>query len=288
MSHPKFGPAGAGEQFYNTGHKSSLEMPVYLSGLGLDCFEYQCGRGVNISADKAVQLGEKAKEYGVALSIHAPYFISLNSPDPEKRQNSIRYLLESTRALSAMGGKRVIFHPGGLGKQSREEAFAAASETLVNALQTLENEGLGHILLCPETMGKNNQLGDLEETVNFCKLSDRLLPCVDFGHLNSRTQGGIDGYAAYEAVFDTISNGIGTDKARRIHCHFSKIEYTAGGEKNHLTFAEDTHFGPDYEPLMELLYKKNYAPVIICESRGTQEIDAKTMKSCYISLTNNK
>ena len=41
-----------------------------------------------------------------------------------------------------------------------------------------------HIALCPETMGKINQLGSLEEVMTLCRVDERILPTIDFGHLN--------------------------------------------------------------------------------------------------------
>jgi deoxyribonuclease-4 len=61
--------------------------------------------------------------------------------------------------------------------------------------------------------------------------------------------------------------------------------YTAGGEKTHLTF-EDTEYGPDFEPLMEVIHERNYTPFIICESQGTQAEDAAKMREYYENLCN--
>ena len=76
---------------------------------------------------------------------------------------------------------------------------------------------------------------------------------------------------------------LGDDKARYMHCHFSKIEWTAAGEKRHLTFA-DTLYGPDFEPLAEALVRDGLCPRIICESAGTMAEDALAMKQCYLAL----
>ncbi|MBQ3816901.1 MAG: endonuclease IV, partial [Clostridia bacterium] len=112
----KFGPAGTGENFKALKYKSSLDVPEYLSAMGLDAFEYQCGRGVNIGIDKAVQLGKLASEKGITLSLHAPYYISMSSTEEEKRLNSINYILASARAVDAMGGNRIVVHTGSCGK----------------------------------------------------------------------------------------------------------------------------------------------------------------------------
>lgn len=279
----KFGPAGNSESFKTMGYKHSLQVPEYIVKKGLDAFEYQCGRGVNIGEEKARDLGKIADEKGVALSLHAPYYISMSSVEEEKRLNSIRYILDSARAVNFMGGTRIVVHTGSCSKISREEALSLAIDTMKLAIKTLDDEGLENVRICPETMGKINQLGTLEEVIALCKLDERLLPCIDFGHLNARTLGGSNSKEAFEKILDTVENELGQARLKEFHSHFSKIEYSAGGEKKHLTF-EDRVYGPDFEPLMELIYKKNLSPTFICESAGTQAEDAKQMKDYYLSL----
>lgn len=279
----KFGPAGNSASFSAMGYKSSLQVPEYVEKIGLDAFEYQCGRGVNIGEDKARQLGRLAAEKGITLSLHAPYYISMSSVEAAKRDNSINYILSSAKAVDFMGGNRIVVHTGSCGKISRGEALELASDTMKKALAALDSENLGHIHICPETMGKVNQLGTLDEVLQLCKIDERLIPCIDFGHLNARDMGYFKTKADYKTVFDKIESVLGHDRLCNFHSHFSKIEYTAGGEKRHLTF-EDTVYGPDFEPVMELTAKKNLSPIFICESDGTQAEDAKTMKDYYGNL----
>lgn len=276
----RFGPAGNSDSFYDEGHKATVEAPLWLHTRGLTAYEYQCGRGVRVSEETARAMGEEAAKYGVALSLHAPYFISLASAEAEKRDNSIRYILESARAVTAMGGTRIVVHPGGLGGLSRADATVLASETLRRAQQALDDEGLSSVHICPETMGKINQLGDLEEVLTFCRIDERFLPCIDFGHLNCRTLGGVNSKDAFAAILDRLQDVLGTERAARFHSHFSKIEYTAGGEKRHLTFA-DTQFGPEPAPLMQLIAERGWSPTFISESDGTQAEDAAEMKRLY-------
>ena len=279
----KFGPAGSAESFKAMGYKSSLQIPEYLNKFSLDCFEYQCGRGVNIGEEKAKELGNVAKEKGIALSLHAPYYISMSSVEEEKRLNSVNYILASAGAVNAMGGDRIVVHTGSCGKISREKALSLAIDTMKLALDALKSEGLSHIHICPETMGKVNQLGTLTEVMELCKIDESLIPCIDFGHLNARDLGILKSKEDFEGVLNKIENDLGKDRLNVFHSHFSKIEYTTGGEKRHLTF-EDTVYGPDFEPLMELVYKKGLNPTFICESAGTQTEDAKQMKDYYLSL----
>ena len=279
----KFGPAGSAESFKTMGYKSSLQIPEYLNKFGLNAFEYQCGRGVNIGEDKARQLGVIAKEKGITLSLHAPYYISMSSVEEEKRLNSVNYILASARAVNAMGGDRIVVHTGSCGKISREQALELAIDTMKISLDALKSEGLSHIHICPETMGKVNQLGTLREVMELCKVDDSLIPCIDFGHLNARDLGVINSKEDYDAILNEIKNSLGGDRLNCFHSHFSKIEYTNGGEKRHLTF-EDNVYGPDFEPLMELVYKYNLSPTFICESAGTQTEDVKQMMDYYNSL----
>lgn len=283
-----FGPAGTPLDFSEKGYKNSLDVPDYIVSCGLDAFEYQCGQGVRIKEELASKLGNKAKEAGVRLSLHAPYFISLSSVEKEKRDNSINYILQSARAVDWMGGTRIVIHSGSCSKISREEALSLAKETLMRARDALVAEGLSHIRCCPETMGKINQLGTLDEVMELCALDESFLPCIDFGHLNARTFGNSNSVEAYTEILDAIENRLGKSRLNEFHSHFSKIEYTEnGGEKKHLTF-EDTVYGPDFEPLMELVYKRGLSPTFICESAGTQGLDAKAMKDYYMGLTEKR
>ena len=279
----RFGPAGTAESFKAMGYKTSLQVPEYLKKFNLDCFEYQCGRGVNIGEEKAKQLGSIAAENGIILSLHAPYYISMSSTDEEKRKNSVNYILASARAVNAMGGDRIVVHTGSCGKISRTDALELAIDTMRMALDALKSEGLSHIHICPETMGKVNQLGTLQEVMELCRIDESLIPCIDFGHLNARDLGIIKSAEDYSSILETVKSNLGTDRLKSFHSHFSKIEYTTGGEKRHLTF-DDRKYGPDFEPLMELVYKYGLEPVFICESAGTQTEDAKQMKDFYTKL----
>ena len=277
---PRFGPAGISDSFAAQGYKTSLDIPAYTAGMGLDAFEYQCGHGVRLAEDKARQMAALAAEKGIVFSVHAPYYISMSSLDEEKRLGSIRYLLQSAQLCRALGGRRIIFHPGSCGKQSRAAALEKALDTLRRGVEALDEAGYGDMTLCPETLGKIGQLGDLDEVLALCGVDERVVPCIDFGHLNARTLGGIRSKADYAAILDRMGEALGDERARKFHVHFSRIEFSAGGEKRHWTFAE-TQFGPEPAPLMELLAERRLAPVVICESAGTQAEDARTLGQIY-------
>jgi deoxyribonuclease-4 len=280
----KFGPAGNSESF-SVRYKSTVDAPQFLSEMGLDHYEYQCGRGVRVSDKLAAALKAKSAQYGVSLSVHAPYFISLSSVEAEKRDNSINYILQSCDAAKRLGADRIVIHSGSCAKITREKALELAKDTLIRARKQAVSAGFEDIHFCPETMGKVNQLGNLSEVLELCKLDETFIPCIDFGHLNAREFGFIKGIAEYETMLDEVENALGTDRLKIFHSHFSKIMFTVpGGEKKHLTFDDNQGFGPDYEPLMELVAKKNLSPTFICESAGTQAEDAVKMKNSYLGF----
>ena len=276
-----FGPAGNAESFP---YKSSVDAPRWLNELGLDCYEYQCGKGVRVKEDTAVALGRQAQEHGISLSLHAPYFINLANPDPESQEKTIGYITSSCLVADQMGATRVVIHSGALMKRTREEAMNIALPFLRRIVAVCEDQGFGHITLCPETMGKINQLGDLDEVLRLCQVHESLIPCVDFGHLYARSLGKDEGAEAVERMLSRMESELGTDRASRFHSHFSHIEFTPnGGEKCHRTFDDDGGYGPAWEPLAQAVAERGWSPTFICESAGTQAEDALTMKRIYQS-----
>ena len=130
---PRFGTAGLSDS-YRVRSCDPQAMAEYTASFGLTAFEYQCGRGVRLGLDKAAALKEAFDAKGITFSVHAPYYISMSSLEEDKRLNSIQYLLQSAAACRALGGKRIIFHSGSCGKQSREAALEKALDTMRRAV----------------------------------------------------------------------------------------------------------------------------------------------------------
>lgn len=279
----KFGPSGNSDSFYTQGYKSTWQAPEWLKSMGLNAYEYPFGRGVMLSEEGAAKIREKAEAHGIFISAHAPYFINLANPDPEKIENSFKYITDAAKALNALGGDHLVVHIGAQMKMDRSTAIANCQVNLKAALTRLDDLGLGHIHICPETMGKKSQIGDLSETLDFCLLDERLIPCVDFAHLHALHGGALNSTEDFAKVLDEMESKIGIERAREMHVHFSTIEYTAAGEKQHRTFAEEK-YGPRFENLAPLLKERHYEPTIICECKGTMADDAKAMREIFDSL----
>ncbi len=284
LSRALFGPGGNSLSFFAAGKKSTVDAPMWVKEFGLDAYEYEAGRGVMGRPETFELIGKNAKEAGIKLSIHAPYFISLSSVEEDKRKNSSKYIVDSARALKALGGRTIVIHAGSCAKIQRSLAASYAKEALSYAIGVLQEEGLYGFDLGIETMGKVNQFGTLDEVIDMCSVDKTVVPVVDFGHMNARELGGVFVTTDdYKRVFDAIARGVSPEAAQNLHCHFSKIEYTKGGEKKHLTF-DDKQYGPEYHPLMKAVVDLGVTPTIICESDGTMAEDALTMKKSYESL----
>ena len=277
-----FGPGGNSDEFRRAGWKSTLDAPRFVASCGLDAYEYEAGQGISATPETLSAIGREAVAHGVRMSLHTPYFVSLSSVEPEKRQKSVEYLYESARASACLGATVMVVHTGSAAKISRETAMAYATDTLRQADEMLAENGFS-VKLGLETMGKLNQLGTLDEVLTLCKLSPRFVPVVDFGHINAREQGILRAEDDFKRIFDRIAEELGPEAAETLHCHFSRIEYTEKGEKRHLTFADET-FGPDHRPLFRAVVSLGVSPTFISESAGTQSEDARAMQAYYRSL----
>ncbi len=276
----RFGPAGQSDAFNASGRSGAPEAAAWCAEQGLDAWEMAFGHGVYLKPDKAPAVGTAAEANGIVLSAHAPYYVNLANPDREKRLRSFAYLTDTAEALLACGGREIVVHAGSGMKRERGEALRYVREGLAEVLERLDDRGLGEARLCPETMGRPGQIGDLEEILDLCLIDERLIPCVDFAHLHALTGGGLDSAEAFMRVLDRAEEVLGRDRAQGMHMHFSAIEFGPGGEKRHRTF-DEKDYGPDFGLLMPLLAERGYHGILICECRGTQDRDALLMKERY-------
>lgn len=279
----KFGPSGNSSSFFDEGFSSSLDAPKWLRDKGLDIYEYSFGRGVRIGEKHARAIGEEAKNNSIEISVHSPYYINFASNIEENVINSIGYMMKSIETLKYFNGNRVVVHPGSPLKQDRKTACNMMIRNFTSLAEMIIDSGPEEIIICPETMGKVNQMGTLEEILKICSIADFYIPCIDFGHINSRYNGYFENRDNYKAVFDEIFNAIGEERGRKIHMHFSHIEYGKLGEIRHLTFNDDK-FGPFFEDLAPILIDYKIEGYLLSESAGTQAEDALYMKKVYNDL----
>ncbi len=257
--------------------------------LGLDALEWEFVRGVRYNAALAQRVGETARENGISLSCHAPYFLNLLSDEPKKKAYSKHLILESARMLSdaakagAPGGAssehggRVVFHAGYFLKKPAAQALAEMREEFKELLRKKREERL-RIVFAPELTGKPTAWGSLDELCELCSefaLED-FNPCIDFAHHLARGNA-LKTSADYEKIFDALERSLGAKALRSLHCHFSNVRYSEKGEINHLTI---DHGAPPFAPLAQALAERKCGGVIVSESPNN-EIDALEMKHVY-------
>lgn len=287
MNKARFGPAGNADAFLAAGYRESKDAPAWLAAQGLTAYEYQCGHGVQVGEETARKIGLAAAQHDIYLSIHAPYYINLSSAEDDRVEKNIKYVLQTARLAQWMGASRMVVHCGGLGKRTREECMKNSHENIQLILTELENAHLTDCTICLETMGKQSIIGSAEEICKLVSADERLLPCIDFGHLNCRTQGGMNSRQDVKRLLNLMEQTIGIERTHRMHVHFSHIEYGDKGEIRHLTFA-DTVYGPDFLPVAQEIAARKYQPVFICESSGTQAEDACTMQQIFLEQQRGK
>ena len=245
--------------------------------LGLKHLELEFVYGVRMQAEKAVEVGELAQELGVTLSIHGPYYINLNSPEPAKRDASRERILDSCRIGHLLGAKSVCFHAAfNLGQQP-EQVFDHVLSEMILIEQNLFDEGIDDLFLAPELTGKPTQFGDLDELIELSKNLKITRLCIDFAHYYARSIGSYNSYEDFLEVIKKIRAGLGEVVTENLHMHFSGIKYTAKGERKHEILAE-TEF--NWKKMLTALKHQNVGGYLVCESPNLEE-DALIAKEYY-------
>jgi len=271
-----FGTAGVP---LSTSEDSSLAAIERIQALGLDCLEIEFVKGVRMGFDTARKVREKAAALGVRLSVHAPYFINLNSEDPGKRLSSQERLLNTARVGAACGAASVVFHAAFYGKDPAEKTYATVKKELGTIQSIVRTERLG-ITLRVETMGKRSQFGSLDEVLTLCREVDGLQPCLDFSHLYAR-EGKVNSYMDFHRVLSKVARKLGPRALRDVHIHIAGIHYGDKGEIKHLNL-EDADFR--YDEWLQALRDLAVEGLVICESPNLEE-DALMLKKLYLAQT---
>jgi len=274
--HPRFGPAGTPLAFKEL-NQPITELPRFLRAEELDALEYQAvrwGQVPQIKRENAEKLGSNAKRNDVWLSMHGSYFISLQSKAAVAEASKKR-LLACAMAAQWMRARVLVFHPGFYMGHSRREVLKLSIEVISKVVADMKSLGIG-TKLGLETMGKRSQFGSLDEVLAVCERVEQTAPVVDWGHIHARTQGMLRTRDDFVRVIDEIEKRLGTDAVKNLHCHFSRIEFSAKGEKRHRTL-DETRYGPDFTVLAGVIVELGLTPVTICES-PLIDVDAQKMR----------
>lgn len=248
-----------------------------LSDMNLDGMEMEFVHGVRISDENKNIVKNKAKEKNFLITAHAPFYINLNSAEPEKTDASVQRIIETVNVANEVGAYSITFHAAFYMGKDKETVYSKVKESIDKVCKDTETS---KVWIRPETTGKATQWGDLEEIIRLSNEFDKVLPCVDFSHLHARTSGGYNTYDDFCRIFDDMGTKIGQYALDNFHAHLAGIEYTSKGERKHLNLEESDM---NYKDLLKAMKKFNVKGVLVCESPNI-EGDALLLKQYYQSL----
>jgi deoxyribonuclease-4 len=275
--HPRFGPAGVPPIFRILGAQS-FDVPRLLREEGLDAFEYQAvrwGQKPQMKQEDAERLGVEARKNDVLLSMHGSYYVNLSGKKAVV-EASKRRLVACATAARWMSAYVVVFHMGFYGLVEKSYAFRSCVNALKDVVATMNSLGIRNVKLGPETMGRVFQVGSLDEILTICEEVEQTQLVIDWAHMHARHQGRFRKVEDFRAVVEEVERRLGTEAARNMHCHFSKIEYTDKGERRHHVL-DEARYGPDFQMLAEVIAEFNMRPVMICET-PLLDVDAVKMR----------
>jgi deoxyribonuclease-4 len=231
----RFGTVGSPQTSRESGTVAAIH---HIRELGLQHLEIAWVQSVRVSDEMCAQIKAAGEKAGVSLSIHAPYFINLNSLTAELMEKSDARLLAAARKGFLAGARDIIFHPGSYHGQPAEQVYERAKEKMLEITGILREEGV-QVNLRPETMGKGAMFGNLDEVIQLSKEVPGVLPCIDWAHLHARAgDGSFNSYDEFNDALGRVRAALGEDGMKTLHFHISGISYTPKGEKAHLPLNE--------------------------------------------------
>lgn len=270
-----FGTAGAPRSARTLTTTGGIER---IAELGLGCMEIEFVRGVKMGESAARLVAEAAARNGVRLSAHAPYFINLNSREPDKIRASQGRILQTARISAICNAKSIVLHPAFYMGDPPEQTYQRVKNALEEVLSQLRREN-NRVWVRPEVAGKGTQFGTIEEVLKLSTEMDGVAPCVDFSHWHART-GKFNSYPEFTAVLKRVEEYLGRAALEDMHIHVSGIKYGDKGELSHLNLEESDL---QYVELLRALKDYGAGGMVICESPNL-ETDALLLQTTYNRL----
>ena len=247
-----------------------------VAQLGLGCMELEFVRGVYLKRIEAAQdVLDTALKENVMLSVHAPYYINLNSREERKIKASQRMILDSARMAFLSGARSVVFHAGFYMEDTAEVTYCNIKKGIKEILKRMNDEGI-KVILRPELSGKPSQFGSLAEILALSSELEGVAPCIDFAHYYARS-GTFNSYEDFAFTLKRVEETLGAKALKNLHLHVSGIDYGPKGERKHLVL-KDSDF--NYRQLLKALADYGAAGLVICESPSLEE-DALLLKTTY-------
>lgn len=220
-------------------------------------------------------VGALAKELGITLTVHAPYFVNLNADDPLKLAASKKRVIDALTMAQAAGAVSVVVHAAFYLGRPPEDAMDNVRRAVEDILRK-KAKHFPDVNLALETMGKPTQFGTMEEVLAVSK-EFGIYPCIDPAHLHARANGGVNSTEEWDAMLDLYEEYLGKKALSRMHLHYSGIAYGPKGEKHHLPLRESD---ARWEDFLAVLKKRKVGGVCVCES-PLMEDDTLLLRDTY-------
>lgn len=231
------------------------------AALGITAMEMEWVQSVPKNPERIEAIRTTAQALKMTLTVHAPYFVNLNSHDDGKLAASITRVVQALTMGQLAGAISVCVHPafymGMDPKKAYDNVRRATERILKHKSKFFPQVNLGF-----ETMGKPTQFGTLEEVLKLSKEFDQY-PVVDPAHMHARTNGKVNSIEEWNDLFDLYEKYLGSASLKHMHMHFSGIAYTVKGEKNHLPLQKSDARWKDF---LAVLKKRKIGGVLVSES----------------------
>lgn len=260
------GPAG-----YPEGSRNPLDALETVKAKGLNALEVQFVRQARMGEEKARGIGERARQLGVHLSAHAPYYINFNSISEETVEKSIQWVVRTVEIAQNMGARIVVLHAALYHGKEPMEVTKLVSASLEKCLAIMRENGLDGPLLGLETAGKKAAWGRISEIGEVVSSMDRIVPVLDFGHLHAIKGGALHSSSEIRECIEEVKsfhNG-------NLHCHYSSVEFGDRGERKHLPLEKGE---PPFEAIANVLREWSGDVTIISETPSPTEGACKMLE----------
>ncbi len=263
---------------YPAGSKRPLDALRVIRSSGLNALEVQFVRQARMGEDKARELGERARELGILLSAHAPYYINLNSKKPDVVESSVERIVKTVRIAHWLGARVVVVHAAMYHDDPPEKVTEAVIKHVDRCLSAMSDERLSP-LIGLEVMGKKAAWGRIPEIGEVVSALDRVVPVVDFAHIHAVGEGAL---RSIEDVRKALRQ-VREYHRGRLHCHYSSVEYGERGERKHLPLNEEE---PSFKLIAKALLEWEGDVTLISETPSSLT-DAVAMKRILGQITEN-
>jgi len=227
-----FGPA---ELLDKRGFKVSFEK---LREMKYKALQISMANESPLNQEKAEEVAELNAKFKVHLSVHAPYHCFLTHEDRELRQKALAGLVEAARLTKIMSGEFVVFHPGRLQGRSRDKVLDIVEDNLLRLEDLVAEQDLNGVVFHAENVSRFDEFGQFDDVLEMTGMSQLLLPCVDWSHIQACTFGGLKRQKDFDEVIKKLKVTLGDERSNLSSFHFADTEHRDGIERQHLNFGE--------------------------------------------------